>query len=114
MTIYDGAAKGTAVMSSFPTTIGINYFLATTGVRSYIGLEVGAYQQKGDGYVTINGDKHTVVTYTGGHFVFVPTFGISMPLNKNLALQSNLKFHMNSDEGFINTGINVGIAYLIP
>ncbi|MCL2040155.1 MAG: outer membrane beta-barrel protein [Bacteroidetes bacterium] len=110
-TIYNAGVKGEAVMTSIPFSLGINAFLTKSGVCPYLGLGVGILNQKGDGSVYEDGDRYTAAMSSGTYFMVVPTVGVSFPIANRINLAANIKYRISEE---FSTGINFGLAYLIP
>jgi len=97
--------------TSTPVTLGMNVFLTTSGIRPYFGIEVGLLSRKVKGSLNLNNQNIPVVTSRETNLTLVPTFGVSVPVSKNICIASNIKFHISN---CYNIGINFGVAYLIP
>ncbi|MCL2040398.1 MAG: hypothetical protein FWG85_08245, partial [Bacteroidetes bacterium] len=68
--------------------------------------------QKGDGSVyDVCDNRYTAVMSSETYFMVVPTVGVSFPIAKRINLAANIKYRISEE---ISTGINFGLAYLIP
>ena len=109
--------KDENITSFIPVTVGINCFLTKTGIRPYIGLELGLLniieKQTTEHYWSATRPTF-VSSYNNIDILLVPTVGVSVPITKSICVSANAKFQLHLDHIFSHTGINLGIAYSIP
>jgi outer membrane protein W len=110
MEITEGSTTAALSISEIPITLGINFFLSRSGLRPYLGLEVGYVSSKGD--ADIYGSSINLISGSG--LVIAPSLGFSLPVSKVLSVEGNIRFGAFHSIGVNFAGINAGVSYLIP
>ncbi len=107
--ITDGRNIARFSHSAIPISAGLNLFFTQRGIRPYLGIEAGYLSSKN--HIQINHNNFSLNNNNGLILIF-PIIGFSLPVLQSLAIEGNVRFLHRS--GLYNTGINVGVAYLIP
>ncbi len=109
--VTEAGKRLTANISSLPITLGINLFLSHKGLRPYLGLELG--------YMDNKGNVMDVSYISSADIPVIFVLGSSLPVSKYIAIESNIRFVNTLFGGdlpfdLFNTGLNIGVSYMIP